>query len=1149
MEMNSPDMVRRRVRRIWVGTLLFVALVVSAAIAAYELIASPLQAMFLAGYGKRLTYEVVSGPSDSIRFPETGPYDIRLGYVGQPEFSRRLNERGFVVTQQARISPQMKQLSDYGLFLPYAEKSTAGLNLHDCRGQPYYSQRYPRYTYANFPAIPSVVANTLLFIENRELLDPNHPQRNPAVEWDRLAQAILEKIMQVFHPERNVPGGSTLATQIEKYRHSPDGLTLTASDKLLQMASASVRAYLDGSDTRATRRRIVMDYLNTVPLAAAPGFGEVNGVGDGLAAWFGLDFDQVNRLLLQPQPTAETARAYKHVLALLISQRKPSWYLLSGREELNRHADVHLRLLADFGVISPELRDLALAQPIVFRNAQAKTVTTDKTSNGVVAKRAFSADKASNALRIELAQLLGIPRLYDLDRLDLSATTSLFAPSQRAISDFLRRLDDPVVVEATGLFGDKLLLPTNDLGKVLYSFTLYELTADGAQLRVQADSLNQPFDINQGAKLDMGSSAKLRTLITYLQIIAELHASYASLDAKQLAAVTVNEKDHLSRWVIDYLRSGQDRDLETMLRAAMSRTYSASPSEAFFTGGGLHTFANFNKEDNSRVMDLWEATRNSVNLPFIRLMRDIVRHFMYRAPSTATQVLADVENPQRRSYLLRFADREGQQFLIRFYKKYRRLKAEEATAALLNHLTANPKRLAAVYRYLEPQADATAFTAFLKARLNNPAAFDEGDYEYLYETYGPDKFNLSDRGYITQIHPLELWLVSYLRSHPGADWDQVVNASEKERVEVYDWLFKTGRKNAQDNRILSLLEIEAFQEIHQRWRKLGYPFSSLVPSYASAIGSSADRPAALAELMGVILNDGQKLPTATLNRLEFGAQTPYHTVFKRTKPASEPIFPAEVSRVIRQALVNVVQEGTARRLRDAFPTADGELVIGGKTGTGDHRRETYAPNGAVLESKVMNRVATFAFFMGSRYYGVITAFVPGEAAGDYVFTSGLPVQILKALAPALRPLVLGPEQDAPSWKELVLAFEAENPAPPAQPAVQSPAKPPPSAPATKVVVPAQTPSTTPTKPPTPAATPLGEAKATPATSAQNLKSLPEQPPAPPKTEVPAPAAPVAPPAAKPAAGPESAGAAVPPPAKAKPKPTVKESQPGEGFVF
>jgi hypothetical protein len=112
---------------------------------------------------------------------------------------------------------------------------------------------------------------------------------------------------------------------------------------------------------------------------------------------------------------------------------------------------------------------------------------------------------------------------------DLTASSTLHAPTQRAFRAFLRRLSDPVVVEAAGLYGHYLLEADNDLSKPIYSFTLYENTEDGALLRVQADNLNQPFDINKGAKLDMGSSAKLRTLITYLQLVAELHAQYAGL--------------------------------------------------------------------------------------------------------------------------------------------------------------------------------------------------------------------------------------------------------------------------------------------------------------------------------------------------------------------------------------------------------------------------------------------------------------------------------------------------------------------------------------------------------------------------------------------------------------------------------------------
>ena len=104
------------------------------------------------------------------------------------------------------------------------------------------------------------------------------------------------------------------------------------------------------------------------------------------------------------------------------------------------------------------------------------------------------------------------------------------------------------------------------------------------------------------------------------------------------------------------------------------------------------------------------------------------------------------------------------------------------------------------------------------------------------------------------------------------------------RREVYNWLFKTSRKNAQDIRIQSLLEVEAFDRLLVDWKRLGYPFDNITPSYGTAIGSSGDRPAALAELMSILVNDGVKKPMVSLTHLHFAANTPFDTQLS-IKPA------------------------------------------------------------------------------------------------------------------------------------------------------------------------------------------------------------------------------------------------------------------------
>ena len=105
-------------------------------------------------------------------------------------------------------------------------------------------------------------------------------------------------------------------------------------------------------------------------------------------------------------------------------------------------------------------------------------------------------------------------------------------------------------------------------------------------------------------------------------------------------------------------------------------------------------------------------------------------------------------------------------------------------------------------------------------------------------------------------------------------------------------------------------------------------------------------------------------------------------------------------------MVDVVENGTARRLRNGFNHADGANVqIGAKTGTGDHRKKTFDRRGNLLTSEVVNRTATVVFFIGDRLFGNLTIFVQGETADSYSFTSSLPAQLLKALAPALKPLM------------------------------------------------------------------------------------------------------------------------------------------------
>ncbi len=992
-----PPSTPRRSHWLWriTRTLLLAVLIVTTAAIVFEMRTSWLQAHLLTPYARQLTWQLDAGPSPRMYYPAAGPYDLRMGYASLGGFIERMQQRGFAVSAQSRFSPMLMQYTEYGLFPPYAEKSQGGLTLFDCRREPLHVSRYPQYQIAEVASIPPLALGALLYIENRDLLDDSLPLVNPAVDWPRFFNAAVSQAGKKFGVQDHGSGGSTLATQMEKFRHSPEGRTSSGVEKLRQMASATVRAYQQGELTLAARQKLALDYLNSVPLAAAPGYGEVHGLGDGLHVWFAAPVADTMTLLNLPDPQEDAdlrdrqGLALRQVVSLLIAHRRPSFYLLTGREELSALTDSYLRLLAQEQVISMPLRDAALHAKLTFRNFSSEPAYTRIDGN-----------KARYVTRGRLGQMLGLS-LYDLDHLDLAAQSQLDNRLQQQVSDYLRQLANPEFAGQIGLYGERLLSPEK-AADVRYSFTLFERTAQGFVVRVQTDNTDQPFDINDSSKLELGSTAKLRVLTTYLQIIYELHQKYAQLSRDELKKQVTDPQDYLSRWAIDYLLQNPNGAVMPMLDAALDRRYSASPYETFFTGGGLHTFANFRKEDNNRIPTLRQALQESINLPFIRLLRDVVRYTLYQDP-TRRLLLQDDKDPRRQEYLARFADREGKTYLTRFWRKYQGKSAEERLSTLIDGLKLNQSRLAAIYRYLSPHASAEQLAAFVHSYLpNEPLTAKRLDY--LYQTYGPGKFSLPDQGYVARVHPLELWLLDYMNHHPNASFADIVHDSSVERQEVYGWLFKSRHRSARDSRIRTMLEIEAFSDIHQRWQQLGYPFDHLVPSLATAIGSSGDRPAALAELMGVILNDGVRLPVQRLSWLHFAANTPYETLLMPANDRAQQILPADVARALRAALSQVVEAGTARRIAGTFKLPDGTpLQMGGKTGTGDNRIEKVGRYGQIITSKAMNRTATFVFYIGKNHFGTLTAFVEGSSADDFRFTSALPVQVLKGMAPLLSP--------------------------------------------------------------------------------------------------------------------------------------------------
>src|SRR5688572_25924718 len=139
---SRPPAPARRSKLFYV-VLLFTALSVLALIVATELQASRLQAYYFSAIARDMKFGVQPGPSTSIRFPQPGPYDQRLGYSELPTFIRRLEKKGYEIDAQARVTQQLGDLIEAGYAPPYPEKTQAGLQVLDCRATQLFNFAYP----------------------------------------------------------------------------------------------------------------------------------------------------------------------------------------------------------------------------------------------------------------------------------------------------------------------------------------------------------------------------------------------------------------------------------------------------------------------------------------------------------------------------------------------------------------------------------------------------------------------------------------------------------------------------------------------------------------------------------------------------------------------------------------------------------------------------------------------------------------------------------------------------------------------------------------------------------------------------------------------------------------------------------------------
>lgn len=915
-----------------------------------------------------------------------GPYDRRNGYTDIEKYSQRLTENGYPLTAYASAKPQ--SVAGVDLYPTYKEKPQTGLRIvPDNGGKPIYTSLFPRKVYENYESIPPLLAKSLQFAENKDLLDEHPSTWNPAVEWDRFMLAAAGQL----HIINDQSGGSTLSTQRQKYQHSDGGVTKSPGDKLTQIFSASAEATLND----APAQQSTLDYMNSVPFASYKGYGEVFGFADAMEMWFGEDFDNVNRLLLLDQSKlsdgelAQVAKVYREAFSLAMAVKKPSDFLIKNRDSLQMRLENYLPRLVKEGIITQRFANAVKAAKVEY--ADPSRIAADN----------VALDKATQSMRLELLRMLRVPDgLYGLDRMDIDVTSTEDSGLNRGLARAMEVLTDPNRNAAAGFTGYQLL-PQGAGQDIHLAATIMERLPDGhSVIRGQMDNFPGPFNINEGSRLQLGSTSKVLTTYSYLDVSEDLYNQYTK-EPEKFFNRAFNPNNAIAIWAQNYLSQPEaDKSYKGFIHAAMQRKYSGSPAEVFYTGGGQHVFENFERSENYQQYTVEQALIHSVNLCFIRIMRDVENYMIdskMHIDTGPNGIYRDLDSPLRKTYLERFAAFEGGQFLGRAWQEQRGLSPDQVADTLAAKTSHKPAALAVIYNATHPNGTPEGLKDFI---IRHGGGSEAQDFS-KYESYGPERYNLNDLIYLSGLeNPFDYWLAAFKAQHPNASRQDAVKAATKMRAdgssvvfEMYSWMLAPknitgGKINRQNLNIQTMLEREAFEHIRQQWAQVGYPFDDIVASYASSIGVSGNTPKALGVMMGIVGSGGLRSEPVRFTDIVLGRGTPYAKYHHIQMADPIRVMSPEIAAELRNAMVGVVEQGTARRAAHSITLDNGHvLTIYGKTGTGDNREG----------DEVKNRTATFMFNIDDRFYGTVLAYVDGPEAKNYKFTSALAAQLFKII--------------------------------------------------------------------------------------------------------------------------------------------------------
>ena len=351
-----------------------------------------------------------AGPSPSIRFPSAGPYDTASATPSCPRFIERLDARGYRGRRSRRACRSaICELIDRGVFPIYARRPRPGLTLLDQHGAAMFAGALSRARSiptsrrsrpgGRHPAVhrePRAARSADAAAQSGDRVGPAG-RAGAAARSRRLAEPVAQARRAAARSRprsRSTATRRSAAPTASRREAAPDGLGQPARLSRRprdQRGPAPDRGRLSQLDA-AQRARPASARSTASATACGPGSAATSSTPTGLLRAARRDAEELRR----------KARFYKQVLSLLLAQRRPAYYLVGGRADLDALADGYLRLLRAAGVIDDALG----------RGGARRTAASSRPSRRRRAGAAVRRPQGRERDPHRAAELLGMPGLY-----------------------------------------------------------------------------------------------------------------------------------------------------------------------------------------------------------------------------------------------------------------------------------------------------------------------------------------------------------------------------------------------------------------------------------------------------------------------------------------------------------------------------------------------------------------------------------------------------------------------------------------------------------------------------------------------------------------------------------------------------------------